>query len=196
MRGRFRLDTSLKSSIAGLIPPTVVNSGPIQSEFQAVSQLPILIHGDYTQDLALGQYSLSWSSIEEMMTWLQQEEETQVIELCLKEKMINDRKEKAWTEKFYYICARQGTGGEKKYKKKHPEWGRKVPSKRCFCECHLTVKAYPNTPNVLGQYHAAHSHPTGDGNARFTRLPEETRVQIAEMLHMGITHDRIVRCNL
>ena len=63
------------------------------------------------------------------MSWLKEEEETQVIELLLKEKRINDVKEKAWTVKFYYVCARQGTRGEKKYEKKHPEWGRKVPSK-------------------------------------------------------------------
>ena len=189
MRGKFRLDTSLKSSVAGFIPGAVVNSGPIQSEFQATSQLPIFIHGDYNQDLALGKYSLSWSSMEEMMSWLKEEEETQVIELRLKEKRVNDVKEKAWTVKFYYVCARQGTGGEKKYEKKHPEWGRKVPSKRCTCECHLTIKAYPNTSNILGQYYATHSHPIGDGNAHFTKLPKETHIQIAEMLCMGITHD-------
>jgi hypothetical protein len=196
MWGKFRLDTSLKSSVAGFIPGAVVNSRPLQSEFQATSQLPIFIRGDYYRDLALGKYSLSWSSMEEMMSWLKEEEEIQVIELQLKEKRINDVKEKAWTVKFYYVCARQGTGGEKKYKKNHPKWGRKVPSKWCTCECHLTIKAYPNTFKILGQYHATHSHPIGDRNAQFTKLPEETRIQTAEMLCMGITHDRIVCCRL
>ena len=29
-----------------------------------------------------------------------------------------------WTEKYYLVCARQGTGGRKVYDKLYPEWGR------------------------------------------------------------------------
>jgi hypothetical protein len=111
-------------SVAGLIPSAVVNFGPIQSQFQATSQLPTLIHGDYSQDLASGKYSLSWASTEKMMTWLKHEEETQVIELQLKGRRVNGKKEKVWTEKFYYVCARQGTGGEKYQKSTQSGVGR------------------------------------------------------------------------
>lgn len=46
---------------------------------------------------------------------------------------------------------------------------------------------------MLGLYEARHSHPIGQDNARFTRLPEGTHVRIAEMLRMGVTHEHIVR---
>src|ERR1700722_3780658 len=68
-----------------------------------------------------------------------------------------------------------------------------IPSKRCGCTSRLIVKFYPNMEQVLGLYEATHSHPIGQDNARFTRLPEETRVRIAEMLRMGVTHEHIVR---
>jgi len=60
------------------------------------------------------------------------------------------------------------------------------------CSCWLVVKLYPNTPCILGIYHADHDHPIGGGNAHFTHLSEDTREHIAEMLHMGFSHEKIV----
>ena len=83
-------------------------------------------------------------------------------------------------------------GGNKKYEKKNPKQGRKVPTKWCGCACCLTIKCYPNTKHILGLYEDTHSHPIGHDNAGFTCLPEDTCLRMAEMLHMGITHKQMV----
>ena len=127
-----------------------------------------------------------------MELWLRKEEETKFIELRLKETRPNRTNDGEWTQKLLYVCARQGTGGNKKYEKKNPKQGRKVPTKRCGCTCRLTIKCYPNTEHILGLYEDTHTHPISQDNAHFTRLPEETRLRMAEMLHMGITHKWIM----
>ncbi|KAJ7301891.1 hypothetical protein DFH08DRAFT_622795, partial [Mycena albidolilacea] len=73
--------------------------------------------------------------------------------------------------------------------------GRKVPSKRILtgCPCRLTVKTYLGTDEVLGRYTHGHSHPTGDANARFIRIPVETRLRIAELLRMGVDRARVLQ---
>ena len=106
---------------------------------------------------------------------MRKEEETKFIELRLKETQQN-RTNGEWTQKLLYVCARQGTRGNKKYEKRHPKQGRKVPTKWCSCTSHLTIKCYPNTEHILGLYEDNHSQPIGQDNARFTRLPEETRL--------------------
>jgi len=160
---------------------------PLASNYNASSMA-----GSYAMDLALGKYTLSWDSLSSMDIWLAQEQQSKFIELRLKERERNKRSDK-WTEKLIYVCARHGTGGKSKYKKKKEDRGRNIPSKRCGCTSRLIVKCYPNTEQVLGLYEATHSHPIGQDNARFMRLPEETRVRIAEMLRMGVTHEHIVR---
>ena len=69
---------------------------------------------------------------------------------------------------------------------------RKVPSKWSGCVGCLMVKSYPNTEHMLGMYEKDHSHVLGEMKAHFMCLPMETRVQIAEALHTGITHKWIV----
>jgi len=184
MRFKFILDKSIRA-----LPP----SFNVDSTSTSASTHEYL-HGDYTIDVASGKFNKSWNSLDEMKSWLRHEEENMVFELRLKEKRMNNgmAEDKGWTECYYYVCARKGTGGEKQYDKKHPEWDRKVPTKRCRCTCHLTVKCYPNTPIVLGVYKSAHSHPIGNQNARFMRLSIETRSHIAEMLRLGVSADRIV----
>jgi hypothetical protein len=46
---------------------------------------------------------------------------------------------------------------------------------------------------VLGRYTNEHSHPTGDANARFVRIPVETRLRIAELLRMGVDRARVLQ---
>src|ERR1700732_2562898 len=55
------------------------------SEFQATSPTSDLHYGAYTSDLAGGIYTLSWDSLDDMEIWLQKEQETQFVELLLKE---------------------------------------------------------------------------------------------------------------
>ena len=114
------------------------------SEFQATSQQPKLQYGAYTSDLAKGKYSLSWDSLDDMDVWLKKEQETKFIELRPKETVENIKGDR-WTMKHVYICAHHRTRGIKKYEKKFPEHGGKVPTKQCGCPCCLIIKCYPNT---------------------------------------------------
>ena len=183
------LDFSVKHS------PPDLNSAPLNTSSFSAFKFKATSHnfyGSYTLDLAGGKYTHSWDSLDMMEVWLRKEEETKFIELRLKETRPNKSNSGEWTQKLLYVCARQGTGGNKKYEKRNPKQGRKVPTKRCGCTSRLTIKCYPNMEHVLGLYEDNHSHPIGPDNARFTRLPEETRLQMAEMLRMGITHKRIV----
>ena len=187
--GGIKLDFSVQSLPLAL---NFTSSKGLLSEFQATSQQPKLQYGAYTSDLAKEKYSLSWDSMDSMDIWLKKEQETKFIELQLKETLQNVKGDR-WPMKHVYFCARQGTRGKKKYEKKFPEHGRKVPTKRCSCTCRLIIKCYPNTAQVLRLYEGNHSRATGHDNARFTRLTTDTRLQIAEMLRMGISHKHIVR---
>src|SRR6202050_1823592 len=109
---------------------------------------PMFQYGGYSYDLARGKYNLSWDSMEAMQIWLLKEQEDKLVELRLKEVKRDNTGVKGWKAKHCYVCARQGTGGESKYEKKNPEWGRKVPTKRSGCACRLVVKTYPNTSKV------------------------------------------------
>ena len=187
--GGIKLDFSVRSSPLALhfTLPTECS----HSQFQATSQLPELHYGAYTSDLAQGKYSLSWDSLCDMEIWLKKEQESKFIELRVKETRQN-MKGDGWTKKHVYVCARQGTGGKKKYQKKFPEQGRKVPAKRSGCTCRLIIKCYPNMTCILGLYEDNHSHATGHDNAQFMRLTTDTRLQITEMLRMGISRKHIV----
>lgn len=160
--------------------------------FRDTSPKSELHYGSYTSDLALAKYTHEWDSLDHMKIWLKQQEEENFIEFVLKETIKSQRAWKVgWIAKHIYVCARQGSGGIKKYTKKLDR-DRKVPSKRCSCSCRLVVMCYPNTKQVLGIYEDQHSHVIGHSNARFTRLPVGTRIRIAEMLRLGIEPKRIV----
>ncbi|KAJ7248916.1 hypothetical protein C8J57DRAFT_1001482, partial [Mycena rebaudengoi] len=136
--------------------------------------------GSYHYDLASGKYPLKWTSVEEMQQWIKKEQGEKTIELHRKEHRKNRSKQTpAWESKHIYVCSRQGSRSLSKYMKKKT-WGRKIPSKRILtgCQCRLTVKTYPGMKEVLGHYTHEHSHPMGDANARFIRIPEETRLHI------------------
>ena len=193
MNGKFRLDSSIQHPISDhvLDGPSAFSCTKLQIDVSNES----LALQEYTQDVAKGKYNISWDSLGDMLSWLQKEQESKIIELRLKWRRKNKSLagNRAWHEKHYYVCAREGTGGEKGYEKKHPEWGRKVPVKRSGCACRLIVKIYPHTPCVLGKYNSEHSHPIGYENARYTQLSKDTRIRIAEMIRMGISHAKIVR---
>jgi hypothetical protein len=130
-----------------------------------------------------------------MQQWIRDEEKTHTIELHRKEHRKNrSKKAPAWSSKHIYVCSRQSSRSISKYTKKTAR-GRKLPSKRILtgCQCRLTVKTYPGTEEVLGRYTHGHSHPTGDANARFIRIPVETRLRIAELLRMGVDRARVLQ---
>lgn len=112
------------------------------------------------------------------MLWPWKEQDKHVIELWKKEIQINKTGNGMQTEKYYFVHARDGTGGEKKYFKLHPKWGRKNLSKWTGCPCHLEVKLYPGTSHVFGMCTIDHDHPIGEANAMYTWLLDETQCQL------------------
>lgn len=199
MKSKFKLDPSIQTTPPGSVFPVLSSlnqefnfqldntSNGTTSEHESRYQ-----HGDYTSNITLGRFPLQWTSAEELGIWLKKEQEQSMIELRLRTTCVNQNA----TKVYYYFCSREGTGGVRAYSKKHPERERKIHTKRLRCPCRLVVKSYPNTNVLLGQYHADHSHPIGDENARFTSLSQETRIRIAEMLRLKMSHSQIVRCHL
>ncbi|KAJ7480565.1 hypothetical protein FB451DRAFT_1446379 [Mycena latifolia] len=184
------------------MPPTTQTSSPPPSlddfmftfETSSADMPPVkFTHGSFHYDLASGKYPLRWASLAEMCQWIK-DENHHTIELHRKEHRRNRSKNSGWTLKHIYVCSRQGSRSISKYAKK-TTWGCKVPSKHIItgCHCCLTVKMYPGMDEVLGCYLNEHSHPTGDANARFIRIPEETRLHIVELLRMGIDPARVLK---
>lgn len=192
-KGRFKLDTTITSSpsteLATLSPSTSSSFG----EFQATTTPPLpapVLYGDFAYDLSSKKYNKSWPSWKEFEEFLATEETTHSIELRrARSNQGGDR----YLWRVDYVCSRHGTGGEKSYQKKNPDWERKIPSKRTQCKAHLTVKTYFNTKTVLGIYETRHDHPLGNENLRFTRISDETREWIAGMVRMKVQSDHIVR---
>ncbi|KAJ6592787.1 hypothetical protein B0H19DRAFT_920796, partial [Mycena capillaripes] len=51
---------------------------------------------------------------------------------------------------------------------------------------------YPDTTMILGLYVPEHSHPTGDDNVRYTRIPLQARAEIENLLREGMRPDLIL----
>lgn len=149
--------------------------------------------GGYKYDIAQGKHNMEWLNWDEMCLWVAKEEAEKIIELRVRNVKQNERSDIMWQEKHYFMCAREGTGGDSKYAKT-TERGRKIPTKWMGCTCPFTITTYPDRPTVLGKYRADHSHDIGSANIHFTRLSKGTRVQIAAMLRKHMPHDEIV-CN-
>src|ERR1700720_4304878 len=102
MLAKFKLDSSVLSSLPGFSFASPDNPVFSQSKFQSelciASSQPVLHHDDYSRDFAKGKYNLAWNSMDEMNAWLQEEEETKIIELRLKEKRVNNKDSKAWND--------------------------------------------------------------------------------------------------
>ena len=78
-----------------------------------------------------GGFVHEWTSLAEFEAWRQQEEITNSIELTVSKSCFG----KEFKQKRVYKCSREPSGGEKPYKKKHPEWKRKRDSKKTGCRC-------------------------------------------------------------
>ncbi|KAE9396990.1 hypothetical protein BT96DRAFT_1038174 [Gymnopus androsaceus JB14] len=103
-------------------------------------------------------YSLEWNSMTEMEAWLNEEEESRLVEYVVKEKPSPTTNN--WLTKTVYVCGRQLSGRKKNYLKKHT-WSRKVECKKTGCSSRLIMKTYPGTSTILGHYKVEHSHPLG-----------------------------------
>jgi len=138
------------------------------------------IRGSFTFDIHNG-YNLQWASLSEFHAWLEKEEEANTIQMVCREIRPNCNTPHLWTAKHIYVCGCGFSGGKKDYKKKHA-WTQKVPVKQVGCLCHLTIKTYPGSEQVLGQYNENHSHETGNRNVCFTHLPKSTCQEIEHLL--------------
>ncbi|KAJ7484187.1 hypothetical protein FB451DRAFT_1009249, partial [Mycena latifolia] len=143
------------------------------------STLPV---GSFEYDLKHN-YKLRWASMTAMQAWMSQESRDKSIEFVQKNNLPRHPSITAWTETRVYVCARQGSGGKSKYCPKN-NWERKISSKRTGCPCHLTVKSYPGTSEVLGFYKSDHTHEIGDANVKYMRLDAETRKEIERLLRL------------
>ncbi|KAF9070339.1 hypothetical protein BDP27DRAFT_1402045 [Rhodocollybia butyracea] len=123
-----------------------------------------------------------------------QEQKKQAIELlCARTFSEDDAKhdQGRYLQRQYFVCARHGTGGQKK--PKGLVWNRKIARKRMGCPCRLVVKSYPDTAVILGKYESHHNHDIGNANLRFTRISKDTKELIAGLLRTGVSPERILK---
>jgi hypothetical protein len=136
-------------------------------------------YGDYESDLHSGRYNHTWKSWRAFEQFREQEEDSFSIEL---RKVQNLTGGLLYKERKPYVCSRAGTGGQKDYEKKNPQWNRKVDSKFTDCKCSLVVKTYHGMETVLGKYRTNHNHPIGAENLKYTRISSKTRYWIAALV--------------
>ncbi|KAJ8087683.1 hypothetical protein PM082_006518 [Marasmius tenuissimus] len=112
---------------------------------------------------------------------------------CLTSEKLQSDREAAYTleDEEADNMVEGNTGGKKHYEKKK-QWSRKVESKKCDCKARLLIRTYSSTSTVLGNYNNTHNHPTGDLNAKFTRLSKNTRVEIERLLRLGVEPTKVL----
>jgi hypothetical protein len=157
---------------------------------KSLPNLPVNVIGTFEYDQA-HDYTLQWQSADELLSWMKIEERANSIELRRYQTHRNKAADAVWDTKIIYKCARDGTGGYKVYRKNH-KYVRKITTKRVGCSCWLRVKSYPGTTTLLGSYHSDHSHPLGDENLKYTRLPTEDVRLIEKLLGDGVAEKKIV----
>ena len=160
--------------------------GPNRTETSANSHR----RGSFNYDRVNGGYVHEWDSFAEFDMWRRQEEFAHSIELVVCRTGAG-----GWlfTQKRTYCCSRQQTGGQSQYQKKHPEWNRKLESKKTGCRCQITIKLYSHTLTVLGRYDADHDHEVGLANIAYTRMSPAAREKLNVMLKQKMDHKEIVR---
>ncbi|EJD33305.1 hypothetical protein AURDEDRAFT_131761 [Auricularia subglabra TFB-10046 SS5] len=151
-----------------------------------------------TEQHLLGHHHFSYAStvpiqtsITEFKLWLSKLERDSVLEFTLQKTVKpKRRRDGGFIHGFEY---RGKVHGAKPYDKKHSDRERKLPARGAAnCATRIYVKTYRNTPIVLGRYDATHSHSIGHDNARLTRVTEDTRVRIAELLRSGATPEAVL----
>ena len=146
--------------------------------------------GSFNWDRVEGGYTLEWANFAKFKLWRQMEERLSCIEFVAS----TSRTGILYSRWQRFVCGRQGSGGEKIYEKKHPEWERKIEPKKSGCGCHIDIKQYPHMPTVLGRYEAEHDHDIGAANIAYTRLSGSVRERIKTMLTQKVDRHEIVSC--
>jgi hypothetical protein len=133
---------------------------------------------------------MKWACIADFDAWRKEEQLTKSIEFILSSTKTGKW---LWTKRWTYVCSRQMSGGQKEYEKKHPDWQRKIDSKKIGCRCQIEIKHYPHTLAILGRYAEEHSHKIQLANVAYTRLSQAARDQIKVMLKQKVDQKEIVR---
>jgi hypothetical protein len=144
--------------------------------------------GSFNWDRENG-WAMKWASMAEFEAWLKEEQLAKSIEFVLSSTRTGKW---LWTKRWTYVCSRQMSGGRKKYDKKHPDWERKIDSKKTGCRCQIQIKHYPHTLTILGRYVDGHDHEIQLANVAYTRLSQAARNQIKVMLKQKVDQKEIV----
>jgi hypothetical protein len=135
-------------------------------------------------------YTLCWDNLTAFDAWKDSQTDEKAFEFIItKHKHDNDGQ--IWKEKWVYVCSRNLSGERSQYQKKTNR-KYKVTGKKIGCGVRLIVKTYPNTKEVLGMYESAHSHPIGNHNLRFLRLPKLVQREIEFLLRLGLDSKKTV----
>ena len=181
----FRLSvTSAHSDAIGPTPPgehVVLNlSGNIS----------VPDRGSFAYDRESGEFNYIWTSLADFDRWRRDQCHIHSIELLLAK--TRSGANNVW--KQVYRCGCEGTGGKKHYQKKNLDLDQKIGTKQTGCACQVTVKAYPGIDTLLGKYTDDHDYPTGVQNLIYTRVSEEAKGKVRELLQQGV-RPRTVVCN-
>ena len=150
--------------------------------------------GSYNYDWVHG-YPLEWSDFAAFNAWRREEELRYSIELIASTVKCGVTVKcggPLWTEKRLYVCSRQPSGGRTEFEKKHPDWCRKIGSKKTGCRCRVVIKLYPHTDTILGNYMNTHDHEVGSENIAYTWMSHVAREQIKSMLVQKVDRKEIV----
>ena len=151
--------------------------------------------GSITWDREHG-FDLEWDSPEDFHKWRESEQRAHGVELRLSHtrRPQGSTKNAVFSGSRLFVCARQGTGGIKEYRRKTNRESHQ-DSKRIEggCPCSVLIKIYPHTGTILGRYTPDHSHPTGKDNLRYVRIRVPTLEQIMGLIRLGLSDREIVR---
>ena len=146
--------------------------------------------GSFNWDREEGGFTLEWKDLAEFEMWRRDEERIYSIELTASSTRAGGD---LWSRRQLFVCGRERSGGGT-YVKQHPEWERKIETRKTGCRCQVLIKSYPHTPTILGRYTAEHDHEIGSANIAYTRLSGIARERIKTMLTQRIDRKEIVSC--
>ena len=172
-----------------LVPESSVAAGHLPEEAETPANSTR--SGSFYYDWVCGGYPMEWSRPAEFDAWCQVEELAYSIELIMSSTMHGGGRG-LWMLKRVYICSRQLSGGQSKYQKKHPEWHRKIESKKTGCWCRIVIKFYPHTTAILGHYMSEHDHEVSLANITYTRMSQVAWEKIKYKLAQKIDPRQIV----
>jgi len=121
-----------------LILLLIYTASPQKPSFSATSKVPELNTGHYASDYKWKVWTTM--ALSDCYGGMDEEGGESQIHLNWGWKTTIPNDTLHWDEKYVLVCACQGTGGVSSYEKKKPTRGRKVPTKRIKCPCHLVVK--------------------------------------------------------